>query len=196
VCISVLTCRYDFLEPIARGGRTARGSRARAAVRAGERREEFMFSAVMLIPIVLILGGVAYSVLYIGNMKARIAARGVPAVCLGLDGRLMFANAVGAQYDLPWVVVTKIEGDLAQPSIAVAHGKRLLIATNVAAVNMDDAEATARNTQAVASGFHMLKDDLPFMIDGRSYFLQLPDGSPGCNAVTATAACDAATLEP
>jgi len=112
-----------------------------------------------------------------------------------LDGRLMFANAVEAQYDLPWVVVTKIEGDLAQPSIAVAHGKKLLIATNVAAVNMDDVEAMTRNAQAVASGFHMLKDDLPFMIDGRSYFLQLPDGSPGCNAVTATSACDAATLE-
>jgi hypothetical protein len=35
-----------------------------------------MFSVVMLIPFVLILGGVAYSVLYIRNMKARIASDG------------------------------------------------------------------------------------------------------------------------
>lgn len=112
-----------------------------------------------------------------------------------LEGRIMFANAVEAQFDLPWVVVTKIEGDLAQASIALAHEKKLLIATNVCSINTADAECEARNTQAVESGFHMLKDDLPFMIAGRSYVLELPNGSPGCNPVTATDACDAASLE-
>jgi hypothetical protein len=112
-----------------------------------------------------------------------------------LDGRLMFANAVEAQFDLPWVVVTKIEGDLAQASIALAHDKNLLVATNVCAVNMDDIECNARKAQALESGFHMLKDDLPFMVDGRDYFLQLPQGSPGCNPVTASAACSASLLE-
>jgi len=112
-----------------------------------------------------------------------------------LDGRIMFANAVEAQLDLPWAVVTKIEGDLEQPSVQVAHDKNVLIATNVCAVNMDDVECNARSAQAIAGGFHMLKDDLPFKIDGRDYFLQLPDGSPGCNPVTATPACSASTLE-
>jgi hypothetical protein len=32
--------------------------------------------------------------------------------------------------------------------------------------------------------------ELPFQLDGRGYFLQLPGGSPGCNVVTATPACD------
>jgi hypothetical protein len=112
-----------------------------------------------------------------------------------LDDRLMFANATAAQFDLPWVVVTKLEGDLAQPDVAVAHEKNLLIATNVCAVDKDDSECTTRNMSAVQSGFHMLKDDLPFMVSGRSYVLTLPGGSPGCNPVTATPACDAATLE-
>jgi hypothetical protein len=112
-----------------------------------------------------------------------------------LDGRIMFANAVEAQFDLSWVVVAKIEGDLAQPSIALAHQKNLLTATNVCSVNTADDECVTRNMQAVESGFHMLKDDLPFMIDGRAYRLTLPAGSPGCNPVTATPACDASALE-
>jgi len=112
-----------------------------------------------------------------------------------LDDRIMFANAVEAQFDLPWVVVTKLEGDLTRPAIAVAHDKNLLIATNVCGVSSADADCMARNTQAVEGGFHMLKDDLPFVIDGRDYVLTLPNGSPGCNPVTATPDCDAATLE-
>lgn len=112
-----------------------------------------------------------------------------------LDDRIMFANAVEAQFDLPWVVVTKIEGDLTQPSIVVAHDKNLLIATNVCGASSTDTVCTTRNVDAVASGFHMLKDDLPFLVDGRDYVLTLPEGSPGCNPATASAACDAATLE-
>lgn len=112
-----------------------------------------------------------------------------------LDDRIMFANAVEAQFDLTWVVLTKIEGDLTQPSIAVAQEKHLLIATNVCGVSSSDAECMTRNMQAVDSGFHMLKDDLPFAVDGRDYVLTLPEGSPGCNPATATSACDATTLE-
>ena len=41
----------------------------------------------------------------------------------------------------------------------------------------------------------MLKDDLPFATDGRSYTLQLPGCSPGCNPVTAPPNCPATKLE-
>jgi hypothetical protein len=45
------------------------------------------------------------------------------------------------------------------------------------------------------SGVHMLHDDLPFPVAGRAYSLKLPNGSPGCNPVTAPPACDPHSLE-
>jgi len=112
-----------------------------------------------------------------------------------LDDRLMFANATAEQFALPWVVITKLEGDLMQPAIAQAHALSLLTATNVCAIDSDDATCAQRNADAVSAGLHMLKDDLPFTVPGRAYALTLPTGSPGCNPVTATAGCDTALLE-
>jgi glycerophosphoryl diester phosphodiesterase len=112
-----------------------------------------------------------------------------------LDDRLMFANATAEQFALPWAVITKLEGDLTQAAIAEAHAGSMLTATNVCAIDSDDATCAQRNADAVAAGLHMLKDDLPFTIAGRGYVLELPMGSPGCNPVTATAECDAALLE-
>lgn len=66
---------------------------------------------------------------------------------------------------------------------------------NVCAIDSADAVCTSRNADTVASGFHILQNDLPFAVSGRSYQLVLPMGSPGCNSVTASPACVAAALE-
>jgi hypothetical protein len=42
----------------------------------------------------------------------------------------------------------------------------------------------------------MLKDDLPAPIDGREYYMALPEGNPvACNPVRAPEACTAGELE-
>ncbi|HEX3695298.1 MAG TPA: Ca2+-dependent phosphoinositide-specific phospholipase C [Polyangia bacterium] len=110
-----------------------------------------------------------------------------------LDDRLMWVNAAPAEFGLPWAVITKDEED--PGDIASAHAGHLLIGVNSCAINMTDDACTTRLQTLVPEGFHMLDDDLPFQIPGRSYWLHLPAGSPGCNPPLAPLGCNAATLE-
>ncbi len=112
-----------------------------------------------------------------------------------LAGRAMFARATPAQFTLPWSAIAKLGiGDDAD--ITAAHAAHLLIATNVCAAGDADADCSARLAAAEAAGIHMLKDDFPGPIDGKAYFLDLPDGSPArCNPVTAPPGCTSALLE-
>jgi hypothetical protein len=112
-----------------------------------------------------------------------------------LDDRLMFVSAAADQLEMPWAVVTEVNLDDDPAAIRRAHALRLLVKANVCAVDRSDDDCRQRLTRAVSSGVHMLKDDLPFVVGGRAYFLQLPGGSPGCNPVTAPASCASAALE-
>jgi hypothetical protein len=112
-----------------------------------------------------------------------------------LTGRLMFANTTSDQFELPWAVITKIDDPNDGTTAAAALSARMLVCTNVCSVDKADDVCEANLSAAVANGFHMLEDDLPFPIDGRSYYLHLPMGSPGCNPATAPAGCTAAMLE-
>jgi len=111
-----------------------------------------------------------------------------------LDDRIMFVNAAPDQFSLPWASITKV--DISQVDVvADAHASHLLVATNVCAINLSDTECQNRLTSAVTTGIHMLHDDLPFPISGRTYSLKLPGGSPGCNPVTAPPNCTPSLLE-
>ncbi len=111
-----------------------------------------------------------------------------------LDDRIMFVNAAPEQFSLPWASITKV--DVSQVDVAAdALAAHLLVATNVCAINLSDAECQSRSTSAVGAGIHMLHDDLPFPISGRTYSLKLPGGSPGCNPVTAPPNCAPSLLE-
>lgn len=112
-----------------------------------------------------------------------------------LAGRAMFARATPAQFTAPWAAIAKLGIDEAD-AIAQAHAARMLIATNVCGAGEDDATCSAALADAQAAGIHMLKDDFPAPVDGKAYFLDLPDGDPArCNPVTAPAECTSAALE-
>ncbi|MEA2696516.1 MAG: hypothetical protein QOI66_787 [Myxococcales bacterium] len=110
-----------------------------------------------------------------------------------LDDRLMWVNAAPTEFGLSWAAITKDIEPADQ--IASAHAGHLLLGINVCAINLTDDACTTRMHQFVDAGVHALDDDLPFQISGRTYWLQLPKGSPGCNPVTAPAACATTKLE-
>lgn len=113
-----------------------------------------------------------------------------------LDDRLMWVNAAPTEFTQPWAVITKVEALGLTDVITAAHAARLLIASNTCTIDMDDAACTVRFKEFAGAGVHMMHDDLPFRLPGRGYWLDLPNGSPGCNPVTAAARrCSAAELE-
>ncbi len=112
-----------------------------------------------------------------------------------LAGRAMFARATPAQFAAPWAAIAKL-GIGEADALAAAHAARMLIATNVCSAGGADAACAADLDDAKAAGIHMLKDDFPAKIAGKTYFLDLPDGNPArCNPVTAPAECTSAALE-
>lgn len=112
-----------------------------------------------------------------------------------LDGRKIWINAAADQHTQPWALITKVGGPGDKDEIADALEHQLLVATNICAINNSDDECQTKLDTGLGNGLHMLKDDLPFPIAGRSYSAKLAHGSPGCNALTAPADCDASQFE-
>jgi hypothetical protein len=112
-----------------------------------------------------------------------------------LDDRIMWVNAAADQLEMPWASITKVDNVTQTDVIANAHAAHLLVATNVCAVNQTDDQCNMALAGGVSTGIHMLHDDLPFPVTGRSYHAQLAGGSPGCNPVTAPAGCASNRLE-
>jgi hypothetical protein len=112
-----------------------------------------------------------------------------------LAGRAMFARAEPNQFTAPWAAIAKLGiGDA--DDIAAAHAARMLIATNVCGAGQDDISCTKDLADAQTAGIHMLKDDFPAKINGKSYWLDLPDGNPArCNPITAPPECTSVALE-
>lgn len=112
-----------------------------------------------------------------------------------LDGRAMFVRATPAQFAMPWTAIAKLGAD-EHAAVAAAHAAHLLIATNTCGAGESDAECSADLAAAEAAGIHMLKDDFPAKVDGKGYWLDLPDGNPArCNPVTAPPDCTSVALE-
>jgi hypothetical protein len=112
-----------------------------------------------------------------------------------LDDRLMFVNPTAEQYSLPWAAITKIDDSRESAAIGAALAAHLIIASNTCAANQSDDECQMRLSGGISNGVHMMHDDFPFPVSGRTYSAKLPGGSPGCNPVTAPASCATRPLE-
>jgi hypothetical protein len=112
-----------------------------------------------------------------------------------LDDRIMFVNAAPDQLDMPWAALTKVDDVTPTDAVMNAHAAHLVVGVNVCAVNMADADCQVRLTTAISTGIHLLQDDLPFPVQGRTYSAKLPGGSPGCNPVTAPPGCQSSWIE-
>ena len=92
-----------------------------------------------------------------------LAAALIAAVAFGAFAAPTSATAPD-QITMSWAAITKV--DVGQnDAIAAAQAASLLVAANVCAINMTDADCEMRLGSAVSSGIHMLHDDLPFAIE-------------------------------
>jgi hypothetical protein len=81
-------------------------------------------------------------------------------------------------------------------NINAAHANKLILGTNVCAINESDDTCEQARVSAIAEGIHLLQDDLPAPLAGRNYYMALPDGKPvACNPVRAPRGCTAEGLE-
>jgi hypothetical protein len=111
-------------------------------------------------------------------------------------GRAMFARADDAWYDAPWAAFAKVNNPADADAITRALEAGLMVASNVGAAGTADAENQAALEAGLTNGSHMLCDDFPAPSPDRGYVLDLPGGRPSiCNAVTASAACEPASIE-
>ena len=112
-----------------------------------------------------------------------------------LAGRAMFAHASPGQFAEPWAAVSKIN-DPGSSAVAQAHGSGILVASNLCAADESDGECFADLADALDNGVHMMKDDFPAPVEGRTYWMDVADGNPArCNPVTAGPSCTSVDLE-
>ncbi|MEZ4450585.1 MAG: Ca2+-dependent phosphoinositide-specific phospholipase C [Nannocystaceae bacterium] len=113
-----------------------------------------------------------------------------------VDGRAMFARASADHYTLPWAVIAKIDDPTDADGIAAARAAGLLIASNTGGAGKSDEENALKLAAGIDNGVHMLCDDFPAPVDGMTYFLDLPGGTPSiCNRQTAPLECTPAAIE-
>ena len=110
-----------------------------------------------------------------------------------LAGRSLFVRANSDQFDQPWAAFGKTSDP---DAVLAAHAGHLLVATNTCSADEDDASCAADLASALASGHHMLKDDVPAKLADRDYYLDFPGGAIAlCNPVTAPQGCTPEALE-
>lgn len=111
-----------------------------------------------------------------------------------LEGRAMFVNV--SDFDHPLAAVAKINNPREKARIDEAHARNMLVGSNVDSADSDDATNAEGLAAALANGVHFMSSDLPELVEGRSYALELPRGQPSrCNPVTAPVECSAADIE-
>jgi hypothetical protein len=108
-----------------------------------------------------------------------------------LEGRLLFVDSSDSTD--PFAAMWKDAGPTDGTALAQAG---LLVTTNVSSIDDDDAAAADELAAHLASGIHFLADDRPAPVEGRDYWMDLPDGAPvRCNPITAPVECTAEDLE-
>ncbi len=111
-----------------------------------------------------------------------------------LDERLIFPRADGNQFDMPWAAVTKL-GPVSH-EIVPAIEAGMLVAANVCNADETDEHCSSELGLSLENGIHMLKDDFPYPVEEREYWLELPDGPvASCHPLTAPAECTGEALE-
>ena len=72
----------------------------------------------------------------------------------------------------------------------------MLVAANVCSADDEDATCYSKREEGIANGIHMLKDDYPYPVADREYWMELPDGPvASCNPLTAPPNCTGEALE-
>lgn len=112
-----------------------------------------------------------------------------------LAGKPIFVQTDGSRFDAPIASVAKIN-DAGSSDIAGAVERRILVASNIGSADNSDENNQAKRQVALASGSNMLCDDFPALVDGRMYWLDMPDGTPSrCNPLRASDECTSEGLE-
>lgn len=114
-----------------------------------------------------------------------------------LAGRLMFVDGKFEDpkgFDAVFVLNDPVS-DADEIAEALAAG--FLVRTRADADGVEpQAGDTTRRDAAIASGAHIVSTDFPAPVEGRSYSVELPGGTPSrCNPVTAPAECTSEAVE-
>lgn len=112
-----------------------------------------------------------------------------------LDGRVLFVHANPLDYDEPFAAVAKID-DPSSPHIAVALEKGIIVGSNVGSALLSDERNIQKLRAGLGNGVHLLTGDYPAPVKGRTYWFDMPGGSPSrCNPITAPAGCASKDVE-
>ena len=112
-----------------------------------------------------------------------------------LENRILFPRADSSQYEMPWAAVEKL-GTSSVAGIEKVNAGNMLVAANVCAADDEDPTCYSKREEGIANGIHMLKDDFPYLVEGRDYWMELPDGPvASCNPMTAPDNCSGEALE-
>lgn len=112
-----------------------------------------------------------------------------------LAGRVLFVNSQpGAAYEATYVLNDPV-GDATD--IAEALANNFIVRTRADSDNEEPlAGDTSKRDAAIASGAQIISTDYPAPVDGVSYVVELPGGTPSrCNPVTAPSACTSEDIE-
>ena len=112
-----------------------------------------------------------------------------------LEGRLLFVDA-DSPAD-PFAALFKINdavGDADAVAQALAAG--MVVTSNIDGAGSTDADAQRSLDGSLAAGAHLLSTDFPAPVPERSYFAQIPGGTPArCHPSLAPTACTPAEVE-
>jgi hypothetical protein len=113
-----------------------------------------------------------------------------------LNNRILFPRAASSQYGMPWAAVEKLSTGSADGIAQTAGAANMLVAANVCSAGDEDSSCYASLEAGITNGLHMLKDDFPYPVADRDYWLELPDGPvASCNPLTAPENCTGEALE-
>ncbi len=112
-----------------------------------------------------------------------------------LDGRVLFVHANPADFDAPFAAVAKID-DPSSRHIPIALAKGIIVGSNIGSASRSDDGNLRKLRAGLRSGSHLLTGDFPAPVKGRSYWFEMPGGTPSrCNPITAPGNCSSLDAE-
>ncbi len=111
-----------------------------------------------------------------------------------LAARAMFVNSRGGD---PFAALMKINNAVSDADeVAELAALGYVITSNVDSPEDSDEENARKRDGSLAAGAHYLSSDFPAPVEGRDYWMDMPDGAPvRCNPLTALEGCAATDLE-
>lgn len=112
-----------------------------------------------------------------------------------LAGRVMFVDADTAAD--PFAAMFKVDNAEADGELvrALVSGG-FMVTSNADSAGGSDEDNTRKRDATLAAGSHYLSSDVPAPLEGRDYWLEIPDGAPArCNPISAPPTCHPEALE-